>query len=51
MGNSVGPDQMLHNAASDLGLHYLQRPFCPNAEDYYSNVNKSFTWIRKLKKV
>ena len=26
MANIVGPDQMLHFAASDLGLHCLQRP-------------------------
>ena len=30
MANSVDPDQMLHSAASDLGLHCLQRPNCPN---------------------
>ena len=30
MANSVDPDQMLHSAASDLGLHCLQRPICPN---------------------
>ena len=26
VANSVDPDQMLHSAASDLGLHCLQRP-------------------------
>ena len=26
MANSVDPDQMLHSAASDLGLHCLLRP-------------------------
>ena len=30
MANSVDPDQMPHSAASDLGLHCLQRPICPN---------------------
>ena len=25
MANSVDPDQMLHSAASDLGLHSLQK--------------------------
>ena len=30
MANSVDPDQTLHSAASDLGLHYLQRPICPS---------------------
>ena len=30
MANSVDPDQMPHSAASDLGLHCLQRPVCPN---------------------
>ena len=30
MANSVDPDQMPHYAASDLGLHCLQRPICPN---------------------
>ena len=29
VANSVDPDQMLHNAASDLGLHCLLRPFVP----------------------
>ena len=28
MVNSVDPDQMPHSAASDLGLHCLQRPIC-----------------------
>ena len=35
MANSVGPDQTLHSAASDLGLHCLQRPICPNTLGYY----------------
>ena len=35
MTNSVDPDQMLHSAASDLGLHCLQRPVCPNIKAYY----------------
>ena len=26
VANSVDPDQMLHSAASDLGLHYLLKP-------------------------
>ena len=26
------PDQMPHSAASNLGLHSLQRPICPNTE-------------------
>ena len=30
MANSVDPDQMPRSAASDLGLHCLQRPICPN---------------------
>ena len=28
--NSVDPDQMPQNAASDLGLHRLQKCICPN---------------------
>ena len=28
--NRVDPDQMPHSAASDLGLHCLLRPVCPN---------------------
>ena len=35
MANSVDPDQMLHSAASDLGLHCLQMPLCPNTYGYY----------------
>ena len=34
MANSVDPDQMLHSAASDLGLHCLQRCICPNTSGY-----------------
>ena len=30
IANSVDPDQMPHFVASDLGLHCLQRPLCPN---------------------
>ena len=36
MANSVDPDQM-HSAASDLVLHCLLRPDCPNAYDYYGS--------------
>ena len=28
VANSVDPDEMLHSAASHLGLHYLLRPVC-----------------------
>ena len=31
MVSSEDPDQMLHSAASDLGLNCLLRPICPNA--------------------
>ena len=34
-GKQLDPDQMLHSAASDLGLHGLQKPICPNTEGYY----------------
>ena len=30
MYGSVDPDQTPHSEASDLGLHCLQRPVCPN---------------------
>ena len=30
MINSVNPEQMPCCAVSDLGLHFLQRPICPN---------------------
>ena len=30
MAKSVDPDKMLLFVASDLGLHCLQRPICPN---------------------
>ena len=30
VANSVDPDQTPRSAASDLGLHYLLRPVCPN---------------------
>ena len=33
--NSVDQDQMPQNVASDLGVHFLLRPFCPNTFDKY----------------
>ena len=30
MANRVDPDQTSHSEVSDLGLHCLQRPICPN---------------------
>ena len=30
MANSVDPDQTSHFVASDLGLHCMQKPICPN---------------------
>ena len=30
VANSVDPDEMSHSAASQLGLHSLLRPVCPN---------------------
>ena len=30
MQNNVDPDQMLQNAAFDLGLHDLHKPVCLN---------------------
>ena len=38
MANSVDPYQMLYSAASDPGLHCLQRPICLNTKGYYSNL-------------
>ena len=38
MANSVDPDQMPQSAASDVGLHRLQRPICPNTEGYYGTL-------------
>ena len=34
MANNVDPNQMPHYAASDLGLHCLQRPICPNTQHF-----------------
>ena len=42
MTNSVDPDQMLHSAASDLGLHCLQRPICPNTLVITVNLMQKF---------
>ena len=41
MANSVDPDQTPQNAASDLGLHGLLRPVCPNMWSKYGNLIKS----------
>ena len=38
MSISVGPDQMPHSVASDLGLHCLFRYVCLNTKGYYSTV-------------
>ena len=35
MANSVDPDQTPRSAASDLDLHCLQRPICPNTSAYH----------------
>ena len=41
MANSVDPDQKLQSAASDLGLHCLQRPICSSTKGYYIPVKKN----------
>ena len=40
MANSVDPDQVPQNVASDLGLHCLLRPVCPSTHHgmYYGGV-------------
>ena len=35
VANSVDPDEMLHSAASHLGLHFLLRPVCPDTYGKY----------------
>ena len=35
---TVDPDQMTHFAVSDLSLHCLLRPVCPNTYGYYGNM-------------
>ena len=45
MTNRVDPDQMPHSAASDLGLHCLQRPICPNTQ---GNFGKSCANLSKV---
>ena len=37
MANSVNPDQRLHFAASDLGLHCLPKTVCPNTKGTYNS--------------
>ena len=39
MANSVDPDQTPQKAASDLGLHFLQMPDCPNNDSKYGSWN------------
>ena len=34
---TVDPDQTPRYAASDLDLHYLPKPLCPNTWVYYGN--------------
>ena len=40
MANNVDPDQNQPSATSDLGLHGLQRPICPNTLGYYGICTK-----------
>ena len=35
MANCVDPGHMSHSVVSDLGLHCLLRPICPNIESNY----------------
>ena len=44
MPNSVDPDQMLHSAASDLGLHCLTMSFLVDAQTGLSK------WVHKAEK-
>ena len=45
MANSVDPDQMPHNAASDLGLHCSQRPISPTSWCYNGNIGNKVDLI------
>ena len=39
MANSVDPDQTAPEEQSDLGLHCLLRPICPNTYNFYGTNN------------
>ena len=43
MAKSVDPDETLQNTASDLGLHCLQRPICPDRVITVDNIFLFFT--------
>ena len=38
MTNSADTDQTPHSVVSDLGLHCLHRPVCPNTYSKYGNL-------------
>ena len=40
VANSVDPDEMLHSAASHLGLHCLLRPVSPNTYGKYGSLGE-----------
>ena len=42
MSGRVDHDPMLHSVPSDLSLHCLLRPVCPNTSDIYGGPAKSF---------
>ena len=42
MANSVDPDQTLLQKQSDLGLHCLLRPICPNTQNLYGTSGQ---WV------
>ena len=47
MADSVDTDQMLHFAASDLGLHSLLEPVCPNTSGKYS-IAMTNSFVNKI---
>ena len=52
MANSVDPDQTLHSAASDLGIHCVLRPVCPTIKYYRKKINYQAQWLlNKMKQV
>ena len=49
MANSVDPDLMQCSATSDLGLHCLQKPTCPNTKGFYGKYCKIHYCIYTIK--
>ena len=51
MANNVVPDQTPRSAASDQGLHCLQRSICPNTSGNNGNLFARFMLVQNIESI